>query len=593
MEASSETSSFRRREVELGVVEERFRESHLRTEPLIPVESKFKEIFDHDEDPNSTNMNSLLFRLHLDIARRDKPATVENLDGNGSGSIIAEQKSSRKTGPRLHRTSSLQPSDHGYLKVPVADYGTSRAKSTGTSLHSSRKSGESERPRGFSSSKEGEETAQLWKSALRAGTKSSRSPGSSISSNTPEAPYISRTARVSGLNKVPITPQPSGNESLGSSLPGVHSPTCERRPSHDDELTFRMTLMESNTILQAWAQQLKYQDDEAREMNRGHASVCSPVSQAIKMPPASWARFPSHSREERNAAAGEDDNVKSKDFAVKGFSTAGKLNWITDTPHDGPPPICTGRSFSDKFVHTLKTRWGKLISRHSGTPSRDRSMQGGRRSSIQTGGDLEYPELELLPTAGRHRDLRALERGIDEMKGVTTQRRSSSDNIALQRERPSLTEKMASALQQHDGGSDADLSKTDDATSYVEEKASMVRFQPLDTPATEIRYPDTAHAKEVSGSTVERYATPLSRLTPSEHGPSRAVTPDFGVSLPPTTHSLSSSKTLASVVRRGSLNSTPDLNLSIDLSIDQPGICHGGDKSKRRSAPLPVTPGLV
>lgn len=579
MEISSETSSFHRREAELRAVEERFRNSHLRMEPLVPVESKFKEIFDHDGDPTASNRNSLLGKLHLNVPKRVKPVAIEGLDGSGSDHIASMREPSDKPAPQLH----------GHLKVPVAIYGPSQARSSGTSFRSSRKSDETRRLRGFSSSREGDETAQMWKRALRAETES-RSPRGSTSSNIPVAPTPPRA--FSDFKQVPTTPQPSANESLGASPPGVHSPTCERRSSQGNEATFQETLMRSNMILREWAHQLDNQEEEARERLRHDASTKSQTTQVSKIPPKAWARFPSHSRDERNAAAGEADMVRSKDFAIEGISAAGDISWATDKIHGGlPPQQGIGRSFSDKFAQSFKARLGRFIPGRSATPSRDKSMQGGRRSSIQTGGDLEYPELELLPTANRYKELRALEREIDEMKGVKSQRHLSSDNAPTQHGRPSLTEQMSSALQQHDGGSDGRLSKTSGSASFVEGTANMVRIRSPDTPVTQIQYPDAVHAKDVSGSSVERYATPFSHLTPSECGQSQGATPEletcYRLSL--TTKSPISVKSMASVVRRASLNLTPDPI----LPFDQPGTSRRRDRLQRRSAPMTVAHGLV
>ncbi|ROV91996.1 hypothetical protein VSDG_07636 [Cytospora chrysosperma] len=459
-------------EAELQAVEERFRDSHLRMEPLIPIESKFKEIFDHDGDLNAENRNYFLCRLHLNAQKRDKPMTIENLDGNGTDHITFVQEPSQRTDPRPHGTSSLERPDHGHLQVPVVDRGTNRRNLDGTSLGTSRKSGESGRPRGFSCSKQGDETAQMWKRALRAESKS-KSPRGSTSSDVISSP--SHLGVVCDLKGVPTAPQPSGNGSLNLSTPGIHSPTGDGRLSRDNDAKLRETVIRSSTILQNWAHQLESQESEARERSRNSGPASSPFVQATKMPLASWSRFPSYNREQRNAAAGQADNIKSKDFAVKEFSGAGELNWTTDKPHDECTlPKVVGRSFSDKVASTFKSRWSKLIPGRSGIPSRDGSMQGGRRSSIQTGGDLEYPELELLPSAGRYRELRALEREIDDMKGVKIKKRSSSDAFSTQPDRPRLTDKMVGAWQQPGAGSDAELSKTSDTTSFVEEKASMM-----------------------------------------------------------------------------------------------------------------------
>lgn len=582
-EAGSETSSFLRREAELQAVEERFRDSHLRIGPLVPIQSKFKEIFDHYGGPDTTNGTPFLFRLHSYVQAPHNSAAIENLDGNGTDHITFVQEPSLKPESRLHIGPGLEASKDEHLKVPILDHGHSRAKSSGTSFGSSKKSGESGRARGFSSSKDGDETAQIWKRALRAESKS-RSPRDSTSCDLPLV--TAHPGAVSESNEITTAPHPFSDDSLKLFTPGLQSPTCDRRRSRDDDATFRETLAKSSTVLQGWARQLERQELETRKRSPQDGSVSQAPIQATKIPPASWARFPSHNREQRNAAAGKADSVKSKDFAVKETSAAGDLQWTTDILQDDPTTLhATGRSFSDRLSLVIKTRWSKIITGRSGTPSRDRSMHGGRRSSIQTGGELEYPELELLPSAGRYRELRALEREIDELKGIKTKRRSSSDTFATQHDRIHLTDKMADAIQQHSAGSDAELSKTSDTASYIEEKASMVLLRSPDTPVTQIQYPNVAHTKDISGgSTVERYATPFSHLTSSEHGPSRAATPDLEADfrVPPTNHLPRSIRIGMSVVRRASLQSMKDPN----LAVQQLGSGHAQDRSKRRSAPM-------
>lgn len=280
-------------------------------EPLVPIESKFIEIFDYDGVPNADNRNNFLRRFHLNAQKRDKPVAIENLDGNGTDHITFVQEPSQRTGPRPHGTPSLETPDHGHLQVPVVYRGTNRRNLGGTSLGTSRKSGESERARGFSCSKQGDETAQMWKRALRAESKSN-SPRGSTSPDVISSPI--HLGVVCDLKGVPTAPQPSGNESLNLSTPGIHSPTGDRRLSRDNDAKLRETLRRSSTILQSWAHRLEGQESEARERSRNNGPALSPSVQATKMPLASWSRFPSYNREQRNAAAGQADNIKSKDF---------------------------------------------------------------------------------------------------------------------------------------------------------------------------------------------------------------------------------------------------------------------------------------
>jgi hypothetical protein len=89
-----------------------------------------------------------------------------------------------------------------------------------------------------------------------------------------------------------------------------------------------------------------------------------------RLPPASWSRFPSHTRAERAlSSAGTEDNVHSRDFAkdfqvtdIKGCATRSRRN-----------------TFKKRLIHI-------------------RTLDRGFRSSISAGGVPEYPELEILPS---------------------------------------------------------------------------------------------------------------------------------------------------------------------------------------------------
>lgn len=94
-----------------------------------------------------------------------------------------------------------------------------------------------------------------------------------------------------------------------------------------------------------------------------------------RLPPASWSRFPSHTRAERSlSSAGREDNVYSRDFA-KDFQ-------VTDSS-DSKKNEDAKRSRSKSLKRSLKYI---------------RTLDRGFRSSISVGGVLEYPELEILPS---------------------------------------------------------------------------------------------------------------------------------------------------------------------------------------------------
>lgn len=107
---------------------------------------------------------------------------------------------------------------------------------------------------------------------------------------------------------------------------------------------------------------------------------------------SSWARFPEHSRHDRNASAGAEDGVDVRDFAV--------IAEVADDESVEP----TQPSKRQKLA-TLKARGAHLrkvvlndvpeffkpfaFGFHRG--------ERGHRSSISMSGALEYPDLELLP----------------------------------------------------------------------------------------------------------------------------------------------------------------------------------------------------
>lgn len=581
IEAGSETSSFLRREAMLQNVEERFRDSHLRKGSLNPVESKFREIFDHDSDPGSNSRMSLLAKLHLNVPKRGIIAIIETLDGSDSGHALAGARTSHASALQ-DKTSTQTGLDYEHLQVPDLAHGKIRTKANDASHMLPSSTARSRRLRGFSSSREGDDTAELWKRAVRAETES-RSPRGSVSSNVPA---VCLSPAVSDHGKVPKAPQPSGGGSLSSSRSNMHSPLCKAHPKLGGEADIRESLRRSTTILEEWARQMETQERCSQQRDDGRASASCSRHKMMNMPPASWAKFPSFNREERNAAAGVNDKVKPRDFAVKNISASGNITWATDRMEDSPPPCQKGiaRTFSDKFSQTFKSRMSKLIPGRSRTPSRDRSIRGERRSSIQLAGDLEYPELEILSTAGGYRELRALEAEIHEMKGLKdTRTRSSHEDTGTSQAKPraGLAEQIATVMLQHDGSSEPGLSPASDSGSVVEEKASFVQIRSPETPALQICYPDTTRAKESTGSTVERYATPLSHLSSTGNEASSSGTPGILIKMLPSSHSPNSVKSAKSLMRPASLRAT-----DFKTCAPSPQTWQSKDDPRRRSDPI-------
>lgn len=512
---------------------------------------------------------------------------MENLDGNDSEQVLAGRPTSHTSGTQQEFNSNR--SYHGHLKVPAADNGFGRPKSTGKSPRLLTRCDKSHlRGRGFSSSKDGDDTAAMWRRAIKADSVS-RSPRRSTSLHLPVSHIEQEEQSESG--QPPEAPQPSVDGRSSGSGSQDHSPTCHELPTQEDEDVFRWSLVRSNTILNEWARQLEVQESETRVKARTQASTAKHMMKASKMPPASWSKFPSHNREERNEAAGEVDSIKPRDFAVKEVSAAGDITWTTDKRDTAEPSHKSiVRSFSDRFTHSVKSRLSKMVSGRSSTPSKDKSTLGKRRSSVQTSGNLEYPELELLPTAGGYSELQALEREINEMKGLPDPRmQASSEKVGATTNRLSLTEKMTGVLQ-HDGISDAEPSKLSDTVNIFEGQARLMVVCSPATPAPQIAYADLLQGKDSSGSSGERYGTPFTHLSSCPGEYSRAVTPHNDLQPSPTPQSSSSADSSASVIRR--VSSTFPKTAS-NLAQLVPGAWNQQDSMRRRSAPVPIAPSLV
>ena len=118
-----------------------------------------------------------------------------------------------------------------------------------------------------------------------------------------------------------------------------------------------------------------------------------------------WARYPSHTRDSRTGSAGPSDNVKTRDFAYHpSIAAIVESSSEEDTPSGKQkkskkkPKTRTGMPKSRSM--TFAKEFFKNYAKHIRAPNVEFLKYGhGHRSSISTGGKLEYPELEILPPA--------------------------------------------------------------------------------------------------------------------------------------------------------------------------------------------------
>ncbi|KAI9727153.1 MAG: hypothetical protein M1828_007354 [Chrysothrix sp. TS-e1954] len=104
---------------------------------------------------------------------------------------------------------------------------------------------------------------------------------------------------------------------------------------------------------------------------------------------AAWSRYPSHTRHERSLSAGIADSVIARDFAFLGTTP--------QEEHEESKHVRFRRAAKVRSAILRKTVFTDLPNLFKPRTAGFRKGESGHRSSIAAGGDLEYPELELLP----------------------------------------------------------------------------------------------------------------------------------------------------------------------------------------------------
>ncbi|KAG7053268.1 hypothetical protein JMJ77_0000358 [Colletotrichum scovillei] len=229
--------------------------------------------------------------------------------------------------------------------------------------------------------------------------------------------------------------------------------------------------------------------------------------QKIATPPSSWAKWPSHDRAKRTSTAGPDDDMTPKDFATfPGTETAQYVELAGKTSMPSVVEIKkSSQSMSKKLGKAMKTSLGKMM------PSKP-----GVKSSAQ----LEYPELEILPTKEGYKDLEALQSSIETLKGSERAKMAINPALAI----AELEDQPASSLDtlparlhetehaRHESANDT--ANTAQNNVALESKnahkggTEAPTIRPV-TPANMIMLP----AGDSTTATTEQWATPASRLS--------------------------------------------------------------------------------
>ncbi|OHF02394.1 hypothetical protein CORC01_02387 [Colletotrichum orchidophilum] len=212
--------------------------------------------------------------------------------------------------------------------------------------------------------------------------------------------------------------------------------------------------------------------------------------------------------EDRTGTASLDDDVMPKDFmAVPGSEIAHGVDFASKTSLPNVVEIKNrSQSMSKKIGNAMKTSLGKMM------PSKP-----GAKSPAQ----LEYPELEILPTKEGYKDLEALQRSIETLKGSEYAKMATNPALAI----ADLEDKSASSLRtlpaqlheaehaRHDSAKGTANSPVRNDVAFQSKDAHGDGTEPPSirpvTPANMITLP----AGDSTTATTELWATPASRLS--------------------------------------------------------------------------------
>ncbi|KAI0518178.1 hypothetical protein F5B22DRAFT_74838 [Xylaria bambusicola] len=378
---ASETESFRQREEELKSIEKRFGLTPARRYPRTPVRSKFREEFDDSKD-SSIGKSSILSKLYLAIPKKSRmPSSHMGLNKSNEeiGMHLVDCRKSQKL--QLSAIDSNQEHCLPSKTVPETQEEATghrqRTKNQGADHHTGRLKG------------------RLIKvSALKADLNSS------------EAQAIHPGTRCLDINTT------TGKKSIGKDKARHPLPVPEDIGGTKDAEAGRTVGIHAG-VFQEWVEQLQAEAVQRESQAQFRHNVPKDQPLRLHTPPASWAKWPSHTRRERTAAAGAKDRVIARDFAAVPSPDLSKPR--TDNKQAmGPDLTETSRNISSQLGKALKSSWNKMM--HTGsigrTPDHGLTTQG----SLMSHGFLEYPELKLLPTAESYREVQALDQQIDTMK---------------------------------------------------------------------------------------------------------------------------------------------------------------------------------
>ncbi|TVY87365.1 hypothetical protein LAWI1_G007408 [Lachnellula willkommii] len=398
---ASETESFHHREAELSIIPKRFASSEMSV-PSTPKSSRFREEFDveHQQPVDA------LSRKPSRFSRLKKKLTLMTFDGTkdmndvlripipdfAPNELYPSPTGLKSPGGRLLSSRHGSPSLNEDWLIPRTPRRTSESASTGT-----------------------DDAASRWSMAVKMQVEQAASAvGHTLQLPEKDSKVSRKKSAVEKELEDGVAKSVMGQLAKNLSW----NKKTKKLELNDPEGTaieyqkrFQERLAVKEMVKDSWEAEMDATEQKAKAQSRNIVKPTGPDRRY----PATWARYPSHSRSERSASAGCRDTVESKDFAIAQTTKTGEPVWHQgkrhhlyhqdhdkDSSHDedrnehihGQKPETKKVRASDKIRNKMR-KLDKIAEQGISGHTR------GRRSSIMMAGRLEYPELEILPITMR------------------------------------------------------------------------------------------------------------------------------------------------------------------------------------------------
>jgi hypothetical protein len=333
-------------EAELSVVETRFASSDARRAPNTPVSSKFREEFDF-EPPPVMQPQSRKPSAFSKLAR----LTIRSYDG-------AEKNMEE------------------LLNVPVPDFQPEVLRSPGATPLSPL-------------SPLDDDAVGLWGKAVK----------NKADANANEVGgklFIPRKRSSQGAVEEDQERPKGAFEGLISMRRGKKNADLNDHMSAGEiyKKKFEERVAVKELVMDSWEAEIEATAARAKAKSKNIVKKSKPTGPDHRYP-ASWSRFPSHNRSERLSSASVVDRVEAKDFANLGRKD-GEIVWCLSHEDDGHHTELEYLKRKKGVLDKVKEKIDHEVYR-TDTQVQQQNSSNGRRGSLGMAGELEYPELEVLP----------------------------------------------------------------------------------------------------------------------------------------------------------------------------------------------------